>query len=100
MRRKYNNMRQQMQGYIDAANAALAAGNQEEYRKQMDKANALKPELEQLQADLATMDAFGAPPAGGAGGGLPQNEAIQNLVDTLLNRQSVHINTITIHSLD
>ncbi len=90
-RRKYNNLRQQMQDRLDAAAAAHAAGNETEYRIQMDKANALRPQVEQLQRDIDTIDAFGDPTGGGVPGGTQDLDTAQNLVSRILNQERVSL---------
>ena len=66
IRQKLYDLKAKRAGYISAAEAALEADNQEEYRTNMDAAKALNGQLDALQADLEEAERYDKlVPAGG-----------------------------------
>lgn len=78
-RRRYMELMNQRAQHIQAAEAALAANNQETYNAEMQAAVAMNTELQQLQNLIAEQDRF-APPPGDVDHGSPDmNDFAQQL---------------------
>lgn len=58
IRQRLYDLKAQREGYVQAAEKALEADNQEEYRANMDKAKGLNERLDELQADLTEAERY------------------------------------------
>ena len=95
IRQKLYDLKTQRENYIRAAEMALEADNQEEYRANIDQAKALNEKLDELQADLVEAERYDklTPPGSmlQAGAKPPQTTAFKT-VDDLRGMTPAEIN--------